>query len=123
MKIVNCFTYSAYNERKGKWETFDEFKKYNYSLWVISIVYNNLNESTCTCPYFLKHLQCKHVLGMKIRLKLVDVPNETKLIPIDQTLKCGHLAKSKRLSPLFFMLFFVLVFCYVNLHFYLLWHI
>lgn len=87
---------SAYKETEGKWKTFEEFKKYNYSIWIITIVYNNLNESACTCPYFLKHLQCKHVLGMKIRLKLVDVPNEAKLIPLGQKRKRGRPAKSKK---------------------------
>lgn len=87
---------SIYKDKEGKWETFDEFKNYSYSVWMINIDCKDLNLSKCTCPYFLKHLNCKHVLGMKIRLKLVDVPTEAKLIPLGQKRKRGRPAKAKK---------------------------
>lgn len=86
---------ATFKQKNGKWETFDDFKKWNYGIWTIIIDQKELNKSNCTCPYFLKQQNCKHVLGMKIRLKLVDVPTEAKLIPLGQKRKRGRPAKAK----------------------------
>jgi hypothetical protein len=36
----------------------------------------------CTCPSFQKYGNCKHLLGMKIRLQMVTAPAAVKTIPI-----------------------------------------
>lgn len=48
------------------WETFDEFKT------IVPI--KNWIDGTCNCPSFFKDFMCKHVIGIAIRLKLLEVP-------------------------------------------------
>lgn len=79
-----------------KWNSFDQFVKGNYGLWTIRVNKNSHYESTCTCPFFLKNGACKHVLGMLIRLQLVTVPTEAKLIPLGQKRKRGRPTKAKQ---------------------------
>ena len=56
-----------------KWSNRDEYKSLTSAVWVITMNSTDLSTSSCTCPPFLKRGQCKHVLGMHIRLKLVIV--------------------------------------------------
>ena len=87
---------SQFLNKEGKWRTFKEFKKWNYGIWIIHIDAHNLHNSSCTCPSYLKFLQCKHILGMHIRLKLVHVPAAAKLIPLGQKSKRGRPSMAKR---------------------------
>jgi len=76
------------------WSSFDEYKYFSTIIWIIVINENDLNKSTCTCPPFLK--RGKHCLGMKIRLKKVEVPGEAKEVPIVRKRKRGRPKKAKR---------------------------
>jgi len=80
----------AYQKSKGQWSTFDDFKTQEYRVWVIKFYPDALEKCSCSCPYFLKHTICIHELGMKIRLKLVDVPQEAKVIPLGPKRKRGR---------------------------------
>lgn len=44
---------------KKKQRTFEEFQRTYYGTWEESLIKITL-ESECSCPYFLKHLLCKH---------------------------------------------------------------
>ena len=57
---------SQFKKKEGKWKKFAEFKYWNYGVWTIHIDLENLQNSSCTCPSYLKFLQCKHALGMQI---------------------------------------------------------
>ena len=72
-------------------DTFDAFIK--FKIYTISV---NATEAKCTCACFLKHLQCKHALGLPIRLKYVTVPPEAKVVPLGQTRKRGRPLKSQK---------------------------
>ena len=72
-----------FKDKVGKRDTFEEFKKIHYSMWLVTLDSDDTSCS-CTCPYFLKHLICKHSLGMRIRLKLVDVALEAKSVLLGQ---------------------------------------
>ena len=74
---------------KNKWNTFKELKNCNYSIWIVTIIFDNLQTSTCTCPTFFKQFSCKQVLGMQICLKLVDVPPQVESVPFGQKRKRG----------------------------------
>lgn len=87
---------SIFLKMSGKWRTFDDFRKQKFGIWMIVINNIQLDQSTCTCPPFLKSLQCKHIVGMYIRLKLLPVPPEAKQIPMGQKRKRGRPAKAKR---------------------------
>lgn len=95
-KPIDKKSLQKYLKIQGKWSSFDEFKKYNYGVWKVTINANNLRESTCTCPYFLKHEECKHSLGMKIREKLIEPPSEARTVPLGCKRKRGRPSKAKR---------------------------
>jgi len=81
---------SGQNQRVAitdNWKNFDEFKKYRNGVWEICIDPRKCNEFPlyCSCPSFLKHLACKHVLDMLIRLELCDVAPQARSIPLGQT--------------------------------------
>ena len=77
-----------------KWKTYDEFRKYSSEVWIVTINSEDLLSSTCTCPPFLKHKSCKHVLGLQIRLKLIQAPQEAKEVPLGQKRKRGRPKKA-----------------------------
>jgi len=54
---------------KVKWRTFDEFVRQ-------TDIHNDISDSSCPRIFYMKKLVCKHVLGLPIRLKKVNVPSE-----------------------------------------------
>lgn len=77
---------------KGRtWDTFDDFIR--SKIYTISV---HGEKAKCTCSCFLKHLQCKHALGLQIRLKHVTVPQEAKVVPLGQKRKRGRPSKSRK---------------------------
>lgn len=96
-KDINITWILRMKKKEGAWKTFEEFNEYRNGVWVIHIGDQNLENSSCTCPVFLKQLTCKHVLGMLIRLGLCsNVPEEAKNVPIGQKRKRGRPAKAKK---------------------------
>jgi hypothetical protein len=77
------------------WATFEEFKNWHGILWVISMDASNWENAKCNCPQFLKEDQCKHSLGLAIRLRLAQAPPEAKTIPFGQRRKRGRPARAK----------------------------
>ena len=73
------------NVNMMKYNTFDQFKKRAFKIWVVEIPAGNYwKKGRCTCPHFLKIFICKHVIGIAIRLKLVKPPPIAKNVPIGQ---------------------------------------
>lgn len=73
-----------------QWENFDAFKK-NISLGWSTIVPNEKwIAGSCNCPEFLKKFICKHVVGIAIRRRQLEVPFEAKQVPIGQKRKRGR---------------------------------
>lgn len=95
-QLINEEMLENYLELQENWSSFEEFKKLDKCIWTIFIKYDNLDESSCTCLYFMKNLTCKHVLGMKIKLNLVTVPNEVKPILVGQKRKRGRPLKTSK---------------------------
>ena len=85
---------------RGKWESFDEFRKQNYGVWIINMNANALREWMCTSPSFHKnYCQCKHCLILQIRQKYVNPPVEHPNVPLDQKRMRGRLSEAKRDLP------------------------
>ena len=72
---------------QGKKSTFDAFKTSRYFIWCVMVNPQCVNESTCSCPTFLKAGECKHSLGMLIRMKMVNVPPAAKNVALGQKRK------------------------------------
>ena len=84
-----------YERMKNTWTTFPQFKSQYFTVWAISIKQQHSNQSTFSCPNFQKNDECKHSLGMKIRLRLVQVPREVRNVPIGQKRRYGRPLQSK----------------------------
>lgn len=85
-----------YEKKHLKWKSFDEFKEYNYGIWNVVVNPSDLAACSCTCPNFQKHSQCKHTVGMQIRLKLVQVPPAAKNFRLGCKRKRGRPALAKQ---------------------------
>ncbi len=70
---------------------FDGMMKRRMACWRV-----DRDVRTCNCPSGLKKPSCKHVLGIRILLKKVKVPDEAKNIPIGAKRKRGRPAKAKK---------------------------
>ena len=79
-----------------KWSSFEEYRLFSSNVWMITVNSLDLSGSCCTCPPFLKRGQCKHVLGMHIRLKLITVPPAATDVPLGQKRKRGRPKKASR---------------------------
>lgn len=82
-----------------KWETFDEFRKVNFSLYRINIqtpTTSTYFPSLCSCKNFFKNYHCEHSLGMLLKLKLVNVPRKyaRRLAQIEPRKKRGRPKKA-----------------------------
>jgi hypothetical protein len=75
-----------------RWNTFDQFKKRSFHVWILSFPKNlsNWKNGKCNCPSFFKEFICKHVVGMALRLKLCKPPPAAKDVPIGEKRKRGR---------------------------------
>lgn len=78
------------------WDTFDDFKNNTFSGWSTIAPETNWIEGSCNCPAYFKHFMCKHVVGIAIRRRLLEVPYEAKQIPIGQKRKRGRTKLAKK---------------------------
>lgn len=82
-----------FERQEGKWKTFDNFSTWRSKIWKIEVYPDRV---VCSCPIFTKKNQCKHSIGMLIKRKEVDVPEEAKNIPLGQKRKRGRPSKAKK---------------------------
>lgn len=83
-------------EKNLNYRSFDDFTDVKKKVWETTIKKSNVLHSTCTCPAYLKRLTCKHIVGMCIRLQLVNVPDSAKNIPLGQKRKRGRPGRARR---------------------------
>eukprot|EP01024_Parvocaulis_polyphysoides_P009218 TRINITY_DN12837_c0_g1_i2.p1 TRINITY_DN12837_c0_g1~~TRINITY_DN12837_c0_g1_i2.p1 ORF type:complete len:610 (+),score=28.52 TRINITY_DN12837_c0_g1_i2:103-1932(+) len=92
-----CFKETVKQYRQKQWKTFDEFKIWRYSVWVIDGIQDGEYKSaTCTCPTFLKQFICKHIIGIAILRGYVTPPLQAKDVPLGQKRKRGRPSKAKK---------------------------
>lgn len=74
---------------KKEWKTFDEYITYGYQkFWLVKLSKENwTTKSSCTCPIFFKHYNCKHVVAVAVEEKLFKCPIEAN--PMILTRKKG----------------------------------
>lgn len=81
------------------WTSFDNFRKFYFRKCIVSFATplnkTNWEKGTCDCSEFFKEYICKHIVGIALRLKLVEAPIEAKSIPIGQKRKRGRPAHAK----------------------------
>jgi len=78
------------------WRSFNSYVECQNSLRMISFNCANLHASNCTCNFFKKSYTCKHIVGIAILTKILQVPPEAKNIPIGTKRKRGRPAKAKK---------------------------
>lgn len=59
---------------------FHQFVSNHFGIWKVSLPKDkdSFGDAQCTCPQFFKVYICKHIIGMGLRLKLVDIPLEIR---------------------------------------------
>lgn len=85
-------------EKRTEWTTFKDSIK---SFEIVHVKFNypvsaeNWNYACCDCAMCFKQYVCEHIVGIAIRLKIVEAPVEAKNVPLGQKRKRGRPAKSK----------------------------
>ena len=78
----------------------NNFKDYNFDDYasIKSTVYELTKadgEVFCTCPIGIKKKFCKHVVGLMIKEKMIDVPENIIALPLSAKVKRGRPKKSR----------------------------
>lgn len=85
-------------EDSSQWKTFKEFVR---SFEMVHTTFNypltsaNWSLGRCDCEIGFKQYLCEHIVGVALRLKVVEAPAEAKALPLGQKRKRGRPAKSK----------------------------
>jgi len=90
-KDVKIFDLSNYMN----WTSFEHFTEAMVNMWCIKLNLDLPDRANCDCPVFLKQYQCKHTLGLAIRLKIVEPPSAARSIPLGQKRKPGRPKKAR----------------------------
>lgn len=96
--IFTIHTTENENCEEREWENFSDFKR---SLETVHTTFkhpisaDNWRDGDCDCGNFFKNFLCEHLIGVALRLKVVNAPIEAKTVPIGQKRKRGRPAKSK----------------------------
>lgn len=61
--------------KAANFKTFDAFIKIMYKIWTITVPADDFKKSTCTCPDFFRKYTCKHVVGLGLRTKKINLPD------------------------------------------------
>lgn len=90
------FTQHNFDSENDDWQTFNDFKNSAFVVWEVDTSNSNWSEWTCSCPSFQKQYNCKHIVGVALRMKLVTAPDEAKTVPIGTRRKRGRPSKAKK---------------------------
>ena len=72
--------------------TFDDYAKIKSSVYELT---KADGEVFCTCPMGIKKNFCKHVVGIMIKEKIIDVPENIIALPLSAKVKRGRPKKSR----------------------------
>lgn len=81
------------------WKDFGEFKRESFAYYDIvfpsPLNKHNWLEGRCDCEKFYKLFICQHIIGIALRLKLTNVRDEAKNVPLGAKRKRGRPTKAK----------------------------
>lgn len=92
---------SQYDENVPSLDThcdnFDDFKIRYDNKWFVTLYHPETKwiKSLCTCPIFLKEYICKHVVGIAVRMKELQIPEDFVSVPIERKRKPGRPPKAR----------------------------
>lgn len=77
-----------------KWKRYDDFVDNRFKIWRVFVPkgLHALKRATCSCPVYLKKYKCKHIVGLGLRLHLIDVPADSR--PIGKKRAVGRIKKA-----------------------------
>ena len=80
--------------------SFEQYHAVTFSIWCtrfpINVDSTNWLNGRCSCPFFFKNNQCKHLIALAASLKLVTIPDCAKTVPIGQKRAPGRPMKARR---------------------------
>jgi len=82
---------------KCTWRNFDVFALEESRIWYVELFDSNWKLGKCSCPHFLKHFMCKHLIALSASLELAgcSIPLSAKGIGLGQKRKRGAPSKAK----------------------------
>lgn len=88
-KVVDAYT-------NNKWKSFADFVQFASTIREVTFEINpqipeQWRTGTCTCREYFKEYICEHVVGMSLRLHLIEMPNNLK--QLSQMKKRGRPSK------------------------------
>jgi len=76
------------------WKSFSEYVEKNFGIWKMEFSSHSWEDSKCSCPVFQKEYICKHNVGVAIRQKWLNVPEEISSLPLGQKRSRGRSKKN-----------------------------
>lgn len=82
--------------KKFVWRSFDQYVSQGYGFYYSVAISKThfFTKSQCSCPWFLKHYTCKHVLGLGLRMNLCSIPRAAITTFLGTKKKRGRKAKA-----------------------------
>lgn len=96
MESLTAEAVDAY--KRHAYGSFNSFCNEYFQLWMVTIARDKskFSESKCSCPAFNKKYICKHILGLGLRMKKVEMPASNILI-VNGRLRCK--GRARKIGP------------------------
>lgn len=81
LNVVSTADYKQYTQ--SNFDSFDAMKAVYSTVWRVTLPHDKdlVNVvAKCTCPVFLKNYICHHIIGLALRLHLIEMPDDYALI-------------------------------------------
>lgn len=75
--------------------TFEDYVQHQHQCVYQLKLNDDWKKSTCTCPYFMKHPMCKHILSVAMLRRRVLCPSEANPAALGQKPKRGRKSNAK----------------------------
>ena len=79
------------------WSTFDEYVESESSMYCVIPNEASWIKSVCSCPFYMKNYNCKHIIGICVRLNIqgCTIPWQAKTVLLGQKRKRGRIGKNR----------------------------
>ena len=90
--IINFNITAQYVEiyNRKDWFEFDHYVEWLSFISFIHFKKNDWRSSSCSCVHFKKDYICSHLIGLAVRLKIIEVPLEATTVPLGKVRGVGR---------------------------------
>jgi hypothetical protein len=87
-KPITAQYVEIYNRKD--WSEFDHYVEWLSFISFIHFKKNDWRSSSCSCVHFKKDYICSHLIGLAVRLKIIEVPLEATTVPLGKVRGVGR---------------------------------